>query len=106
LGLLSNAYGSVALVRRSLLTDLPASADWPVFATLAARGARIVSVPIPLATCTRRLGTLTEHPGDALLVAQALERAAPPQLRGVAPLAAGLAAAARPAGPPTPDDPP
>jgi glycosyltransferase involved in cell wall biosynthesis len=103
LGLLSNAYGSVALVRRSLLKEAPPSSsrdpDWPVLARLAITGARVVSVPIPLVTCARHPGTLTEDPTDALLVAQAFERAVPVQLRAVARLAAGLAAGAGAASP-------
>jgi hypothetical protein len=108
LGVLSNAYGCVALIRRSLLTDAPAGEasaqdpDWPLLARLAAQGARIVSVPVPLATRSRRPGTLRDNPADALLVAQALEQALPVPARGLARLAAGLAADAAAATPSMP----
>jgi hypothetical protein len=98
LGVLSNAYGCIALIRTSLLTDVPAGEasaqdpDWPLLARLSAQGAQIVSVPVPLATRSRRPGTLRDNPADALLVAQALEQALPAPVRGLARLAAGLAA--------------
>src|SRR5436190_7287902 len=56
LGLLSNEYGTVALIRRPLLDDVagarPADSDpdWPLLARLAASGARIVSIPLALVT--------------------------------------------------------
>src|SRR5262249_16754739 len=54
LGLGSNAYGTVGLIRRSLLPDDPQSwpatsdPDWALLAHLSAAGARIVSIPAPL----------------------------------------------------------
>jgi O-antigen biosynthesis protein len=97
-GLLANGYGTVALLRRSLLRDLATAwpvvgdHDWPLLARLNATGARVVSVPLPLVRRTMRPGTLEREPSDALLVVEALERALPDQLRLVARLAAGLAA--------------
>ncbi len=107
-GLLANGYGTVALLRRSLLCDLATAwpvvgdHDWPLLARLNAAGARVVSVPLPLVRRIARPGTLTREPGDALLVVEALERALPDQLRLVARLAAGLAAEPRHEPPPTP----
>src|SRR5262249_37276296 len=49
LGLLANDYGKPALVRRRLLDEVgPIDADWPLLACLSARGAQIVSIPLPL----------------------------------------------------------
>jgi glycosyltransferase involved in cell wall biosynthesis len=101
LALLSNSYGTVGLIRRSLLTGgstpWPAQGDryWPLYAKLSAAGARIVSVPLPLATCANLPGSLERQPGDALLVAQALEGSLPRPTAGLARLAAGLAADAQ-----------
>ena len=101
LGLLANGYGTVALIRRSLLGDLQTpwpvvgDSDWPLLAGLSAGGARIVSVPAALVTRTLPPGTIERHPSDALLVVEQLERALPEQLRSLARLAAGLAADAQ-----------
>jgi hypothetical protein len=98
LGVLANDYGTVALIRRSLLDDVapawPAEHDgtWPLLARLAASGAKILSIPAPLVTTRRRPGTLEEHPSDALLVVQELERRLPAAAAGLARLSAGLAA--------------
>jgi glycosyltransferase involved in cell wall biosynthesis len=98
LGLLENGYGTVALLRRSLLgglTDGPpveGDPDWPLLARLSASGAQIVSVPTPLLTRRARPGTLERHPSDALLVVAQFERALPDQLKSLVRLAAGLAA--------------
>jgi hypothetical protein len=98
LGALDNVYGTVALIREALLDAPPASpsepeADvmWPLLARLAAKGARIVSVPVPLATTDRRPGSVETDPGAALLVAQELEHALPDPLRTTGRLVAGLA---------------
>ena len=61
-------------------------------ARLSAAGARIVSIPLPLATRTERPGDVRLDPGGALAVAQELEHALPASLRSLARLAAGLAA--------------
>jgi glycosyltransferase involved in cell wall biosynthesis len=90
LGLLSNGYGTVALVRRSLLTDEPA---WPLFARLSLSGARIVSVPIPLATSSPQ----TPSDEEARLVLDHFERAMPSQLRLLGELVPRLAARSKPA---------
>jgi hypothetical protein len=100
LGLLFNGYGTIALIRRSLLGDLMTprpvenDADWPLLAELSLVGARIVSVPAPLVTRSVRPGSLERDPRDALLIAERFERALPESLRSLARLAAGLAAAA------------
>jgi glycosyltransferase involved in cell wall biosynthesis len=98
LGVLENGYGRVALIRRTLLDDAaelwPATTDpdWPLLAQLHLKGARIVSIPLPLAGSTSRPGTLEHDAGDALLVVEHFERALPRHLRPLARLAAGLAA--------------
>jgi hypothetical protein len=106
LGLLTNGYGTVALLRRSLLEappdaspnhpsnagSPPADPDWPLLAQLSVGGARIVSIPIPLVAATRRPGALESHPGDARRVLNLLEGAVPSNLRFIAELAARLAA--------------
>src|SRR5262249_30314795 len=100
LGVLGNDYGTVALVRRSLLTDVTAARpaehdpDWPLMARLATSGARIISIPRPLVATAARPGSLEEHPANALLVVQELERALPDAAASLARLAAGLAAEA------------
>jgi glycosyltransferase involved in cell wall biosynthesis len=86
LGLLSNGYGTVALVRRSLLKDEPA---WPLFAGLSIDGARIVSVPLPLATSR----PLQPTDDEARLVLGHFERAMPRNLRLLGELVPRLAAA-------------
>jgi glycosyltransferase involved in cell wall biosynthesis len=101
LGALANVYGTVALVRRPFLdaapTAWPAQRDraWPWLAALAASGASIVSVPLPLAISDQAPGTVEDDPAAALQVVQQLERVLPEPVRGAARLAAGLAAARR-----------
>ena len=85
LGALANAYGTVALVQGELIED--ERELWPRLAGLAAGGASIVSIPLPLAE-----GAVDEDPAVALRAAQQLEQALPEPLRGAARLAAGLAA--------------
>jgi glycosyltransferase involved in cell wall biosynthesis len=97
LGALSNVYGTVALVRESLLDgrERPWQAEgdpvWPLLAGLGAEGAHIVSLPVPLATSKKRPGSIEANPSDALLVAQQLERALAEPLRSTARLVGGLA---------------
>ena len=99
LGLIANAYGQVALLRRSLLTDFTApwpvegDADWPLLARLSTRGAKIVSVPVPLLTRAFHPGTIGRDPTAALQVVEQFEASLPAGLRERARLAAGLAAA-------------
>jgi glycosyltransferase involved in cell wall biosynthesis len=93
-GLLENGYGTVALLRRSLLDDVR-DHDWPLLARLNAAGAHVVSVPLPLVARNAPPGTLEQDPSDALRVVDAFEGALPDQLRLLARLAAGLAAAPR-----------
>jgi len=97
LGALSNTYGTVALIRETLLegreTPWQAEGDaaWPLLAALVAEGASIVSFPAALVTTTRIPGSLERDPSDALLVAQQLERALARPLRTTGRLVAGLA---------------
>jgi hypothetical protein len=97
-GVLENGYGTVALLRRSLLGDIGTTRpvvgdhDWPLLARLNAAGARVVSVPLPLVARTAPPGTLEREPSTALLVIEALERALPDHSRLLARLAGGLAA--------------
>jgi glycosyltransferase involved in cell wall biosynthesis len=101
LGLLANDYGKPALIRRALLHDVePAwpvvgDPDWPLLARLSARGARIVSIPLPLVAAESAPGTLERFPTDALLVVEELERSLPHRFRSLVRLAAGLAAEAQ-----------
>jgi O-antigen biosynthesis protein len=98
LGVLSNAYGTAALIRRSLLDPVepawraPLDPDWPLLARLSAAGARIVSVPTPLLMRARLPGAIENDPAGALAVLQELERALPQALDGLARVAVGLAA--------------
>jgi glycosyltransferase involved in cell wall biosynthesis len=98
LGVLANDYGAVALLRRDALPEhVPAwpadrDPDWRLLAGLTATGAKVVSIPEPLVTRSAGVGTVREDPGDALLAVHELERALPRPLRGMARLAAGLAA--------------
>jgi glycosyltransferase involved in cell wall biosynthesis len=85
LGALENAYGTVALVNGELTTD--DRELWPLLARLSASGARIVSIPLPLAH-----GSVDEGSDPALRAVQELERVLPDPLRGAARLAAGMAA--------------
>jgi glycosyltransferase involved in cell wall biosynthesis len=85
LGLLSNGYGTVALVRRSFLRDEP---PWPLFASLSLSGARIVSVPVPLATSP----ALSPNDEEARRVLRHFERALPRHLRLLGELVPRLAA--------------
>jgi hypothetical protein len=95
---LSNSYGTVALIRRSLLSDKPnrrfaeRDQDWPLFARLSLEGAQIVSVPDVLVESPAEPGDLQRHPSDALIVLQQFEQHLPPAARPLARLAAGLAA--------------
>jgi glycosyltransferase involved in cell wall biosynthesis len=95
LEVLSNAYGTTALIRRELLPDrAPAGDDpaWSLLARLSTEGARIVSVPLALVERASPPGDILRNPTEALLVAKELERGVPPTLGGLARLAAGLAA--------------
>jgi glycosyltransferase involved in cell wall biosynthesis len=100
LGLLSNTFGTPALIRRSLLTDVATpwpmehDTDWPRLAQLHLAGARIVSIPVPLVTRTAAPGSLDRNPSDALLVSALYEQALPAELRPLGRIAAGLASAA------------
>ena len=96
-GVLANDYGTVALLRRSLVGEVTspwpaADPDWPLLARLSAAGSRIVSIPRPLVTRSLPPGTLERHSADALLVVQELEQRLPGRLRSLARLTAGLAA--------------
>ena len=95
LGLVSNSYGTAALIRRSLLADLTAPLDWPLLARLYLEGARIVSIPLPLVCSRRAPQSIDTHPTEALAVSALYDGALPDSLRSLARLAAGLAAEAQ-----------
>jgi glycosyltransferase involved in cell wall biosynthesis len=104
LGLLSNAYGTVALIPRRLLDvdDPDLEADWPLLAKLSVGGTRVVSVPAPLVRSAAAPATLETRPDEALRVLRHFEAAAPHNLRLTAELVPRLAAAAkRPPSPPS-----
>jgi glycosyltransferase involved in cell wall biosynthesis len=92
LGLLSNGYGTVALIRRALLDGAAVDADWPLLAKLSVSGAKIVSVPLPLVSRATRPSTLQTHPEEALRVVKLFERALPHNLQLLAELVPRLAA--------------
>jgi glycosyltransferase involved in cell wall biosynthesis len=99
LGLLSNAYGTAALVRRSLLAEAAHARGaedpaWPLLAGLVLAGASIVSVPEPLVRTSRRPGDVNRDPVGALAVLHEFERHLPQATRSLARLATGLAAQA------------
>jgi hypothetical protein len=98
LGLLSNGYGTVGLIRKRSLDD--AEPAWPRLARLSVAGAKIVSVPTPLVTQTAPPATLATHPEEGLLVLKHFEGALPPALRFTAELAARQAARSERPSPP------
>jgi hypothetical protein len=101
LGLLSNGYGTVALVPRTLLEADETEARWPLLARLSLAGARIVSVPTPLVSSAAPPAALETHPAEALRVLGHFERALPERLRFLAELVTRAAAAtAQPRQPP------
>jgi glycosyltransferase involved in cell wall biosynthesis len=90
LGLVENQYGVLGLIRRSLLTDdVVSDSPWVLFARLAVRGARIVSIPTPLAEHAGARTTAAER----LAVLEAFESAPPEALPDLPQLSATLAAA-------------
>jgi O-antigen biosynthesis protein len=97
LGLVSNDYGRIALIRRELADD--ARPEWPLLARLSTRGARIVSIPLPLLAGPPP-ATIEGAPREALAVVEEFERVLPRRLRSLAQLGAGLASEAAPAAPP------
>ena len=97
LGLVSNAYGTAALVRRSLVEDdreVRTGEDpaWPLLARLVLAGATIVSVPEALVRSSRRPGDVNRDPVGALAVMQEFERRLPQSAQSLARLATGQAA--------------
>jgi glycosyltransferase involved in cell wall biosynthesis len=98
LGLLSNSYGTVALLRRSLLehpsTGWPAAndLDWPLLARLSLTGARIVSIPQTLVERRARPEDPTARAASSLQVAELFEQQLPQELSSLPRLTAGLAA--------------
>jgi Glycosyl transferases group 1 len=95
LGLLANHYGTVGLVRRSLLPQGAEHQDpWPLYGELSIEGATIVSIPRALGAGAKEPGDVDRDPATALRVVQQFEAHLPGPLRGLARLAAGLAAAA------------
>ena len=101
LGLLGNAYGTVALARSALVAGREHEPRWPLFAQLSLEGSRIVSVPLALAKSTEPPATLHTEPAQALRVLDSFERALPERLRSLAELVTRTAAA-EPVAPPAP----
>ena len=93
LGLLTNGYGTVALVRSALVEGREGEARWPLLAQLSLEGAKIVSVPLPLATTNTAPATLQTQPAQALRVLASFERGLPENLRFLAELVTRTAAA-------------
>jgi glycosyltransferase involved in cell wall biosynthesis len=97
LGLLENQYGVLGLVRASLAVaelspEGSVDPDWPLFARLALKGARIVSLPQPLSTHLGRPGRVGDVPGDALTVLETFEERHATNLGDLPQFAATLAA--------------
>jgi hypothetical protein len=97
LGLVENQYGVVGLVRRSLAAEQRSlegvvDPDWVLFARLALAGARVVSIPEPLAVNRGRPGTLRDVPGEGVVVLEAFEAHDGASLHDLPQLAATLAA--------------
>ena len=88
LGLVSNDYGRIALVRRGLADD--GTPEWPALARLSLGGARVVAVPLPLVESPAAPETLTRAPAEAAVVLSAFERALTDRFRVLPRLAAGL----------------
>jgi O-antigen biosynthesis protein len=99
LGLIENQYGVVALVRSELAAahlsaeEAAVDPDWPLLASLALAGAKIVAVPEPIASHAGKPGEVVDVPGEGLTVLDAFEEARSAQLRDLPQLAATLAAA-------------
>ena len=93
LGLLANGYGTVALARSALVEGREHEARWPLLAQLSLEGAKIVSIPLPLATSTTAPATLHTQPAEALRVLASFERALPDNLHFLAELVTRTAAA-------------
>ena len=99
LGLVSNAYGTVALARRAVLGEQDAIVHepcWPVLARAVLSGASVVSVPRPLVQSRRPPANVATDPSDALEVLREFEQRLPRETRKLARLAAGLAAQSAP----------
>lgn len=93
LGAVENGYGTLALVRSSLIRDASLQIPvWSLLARVAASGARIVSIPEPLAEQRTPPANVESDPDVALRAVQELERALPPPVRALARVSAGLAA--------------
>jgi glycosyltransferase involved in cell wall biosynthesis len=91
LGLLGNYYGTIGLYRRSLLEGND-DGDWVRLASLSLSGARIVSVPLPLARSQRLPEHMANGSAAALAVVRAFEKASSPELQALPELVAALAA--------------
>lgn len=99
LGVLANHYGTVGVVRRSLVPEGAPSDPWVLYAQLSLAGATIVSIPRALTAVRSEPGDVDRDPATALLVVQRFEASLPGPLRGLARLAAGLAASSTPPAP-------
>ena len=62
----------VGLVRRSLVRGR--ETPWPCFARAALTGARVVSVPDPLATHGGDVGSVADVPGEGVAILELFER--------------------------------
>jgi glycosyltransferase involved in cell wall biosynthesis len=92
LGVLRNAYGTVALLPRTTLPEeLPN--EWALYATLSAGGAAVVSIPFALVERDRPPADIRTAPTQSFDVVRVVEGILPPPVRSLAVLAAGLAAA-------------
>ena len=99
LGLVSNAYGTVALARRAVLGEQDADVHgpcWPMLARAVLSGTSVVSVPRPLVESRHPPANVATDPSQALEVLREFEQRLPRETRKLARLAAGLAAQSAP----------
>jgi O-antigen biosynthesis protein len=78
LGLVENRYGVLGLVRRTpelaeRVLEGGLDPDWPLFARLVLDGARIMSIPEPLAGHRGAPGSVADVPGDGVTVLETFE---------------------------------
>jgi hypothetical protein len=97
LGLVENQYGVVALVRATLAVAAEGAEgisdpDWPLLASIALAGAKVISLPEALSMHHGTPGSVADVPGDAVAVLEAFEQRRS-QVDSLPQLAATVAAA-------------
>jgi hypothetical protein len=95
LGAIANYYGLAGLYRREMF-PAETESDWLTLASRVLSGAQVVSVPRPLVRSSRIPEGASSAPEAALRVVAAFEHAGSPSFRGLATLAASIAARPQP----------